>query len=1349
MRISERYRKRAERTHQANRMYRQKLTRMKQIVNDRKQLTGEAKMKLLHHLVMHADEYDVDRSYDEIETLERELYRDIEMEAVDKLCDALAECEKNNNSDESEKVISELLELYIPEFVNKRQEDGSASSSSSSSTNNDKDEKKKKENKEEDEDPSLREVESIDHPISATPQREVTEEYLQEKRAAIEKMLNENKHLTQRQRSELLQLLCRYLDRFSLAGENMERTGTVTHEIITGTNRPFRERLRIYSPSVQEIIDNEVRRMLREGVIQHSRSPYASNLLLVRKPDPSSPGGMKNRVCAAFVQLNTQTVKDSYPLPNIQVMFDKVGRSQWFTTMDLLNGFWQVLIKPEHRHKTAFITARGLFEFVVMPFGLCNAPATFQRLMDTVIKPEYRGFIETYIDDVMTHSKTFEQHLIHIETLLSLLKEHKLVVKLTKCKFAQREVKFLGHILSHNQLKPNPESVAAILKWQRPVQNSSNRKKALRGFLGMVGWYRKFIDHFADKARPLFNLLRDNVEWEWDSACQKAFEELRDAIAKEPVLAVADPSKEYELETDASAYALGAVLGQRDDEDNLRPIAYASKLLGTAERNYSATDREALAIVWALEHFNTYCEGHKYTAITDHAALRYMLNNKDKTPRMHRMVAKLSPYEIKLAYRPGSQNHAADLLSRAAEYMESAADDNASQTEANVGHTSKEKKKKQVRFSTRKRTPKLTDEAFEVEKIVGRRKLQGGKPNEYEYEVKWKNYGEEKNTWERLETLRPNAMDAVLDFETERQAREIGDEVVEEGDENVCNECGEVTDGPVALMLHRFHHHKLLPPSPDHLEFTTVSKEVLIAMQKTDKTLSFIHTHLQQPINNHADKYQAKVLASHVFITDEDGVLYCISDAAMKSRVQMRTALRVCIPQALRQQVMHAIHTGPLSAHPGIVRMIDKMKQYVWWPGMYSDVVTYVTNCVTCQKVKLAPTHVAPQAVKLPTRPFQIIGIDAVGPLPTTKKGNQYVIDCVCHFIRFVEGWAVPSIDMVSISRAVIEKIVCRYGLFEVLVSDRGGVFVGTLAAHVFRALKIKRIQTTAYHPQANGMIERFHATLKITLVLWSHECSDEWDDLLPFAIFAYNTAFHTTLQEVPHYLAHGYDARLPIDEVLGPGAKEERTRDVHEYAAELVDSLQSVYKRITEILHEVNVSRNEDEATARVLKLKIGDKVWVYDPSTKENEYAKLKTRWTGPHTIMERKSDVVYVVEKDGKQDAVNVARMKRAHVENEKKSDDEDKQRQHQLTLIEKEVQSLKEIQQQLLTQQHRKEKQMNEMKQHAAHIAKTVAAADKQQDNDDGDVELTEQENDELSAMCMEMFTYVSDVRVWLP
>ena len=247
--------------------------------------------------------------------------------------------------------------------------------------------------------------------------------------------------------------------------------------------------------------------MLRQGVIQPSKSPYASNLLLVRKPDPSSAGGIKNRVCASFVQLNTQTQKDSYPLPNIQVIFDKIGKSKWFTTIDLLNGFWQVMVKEAHRYKTAFITARGLYEFIVMPFGLCNAPATFQRLMDIVIRPEFRAFIETYIDDVLTHSDTFEEHLQHLDILLNILKEHNLVVKLTKCRFAKREVKFLGLLLSYNRLRPNPEAVATIMKWVKPTEGS-NKKKAVRGFLGMVGWYRKFIPNFADIAKPLFNLLK-------------------------------------------------------------------------------------------------------------------------------------------------------------------------------------------------------------------------------------------------------------------------------------------------------------------------------------------------------------------------------------------------------------------------------------------------------------------------------------------------------------------------------------------------------------------------------------------------------------------------------------------------------------------------------------------------------------------------------------------------------------------------------------------------------------------------------------------------------------------------
>jgi hypothetical protein len=222
-----------------------------------------------------------------------------------------------------------------------------------------------------------------------------------------------------------------------------------------------------------------------------------------------------------------------------------------------LNGFWQVMIKPEHRYKTAFLTSRGLYEWITMPFGLCNAPSTFQRLMDSIILPQYRPFIETYIDDLLTHSLTFDDHIKHLDILLSSLEQNNLTVKLSKCKFAQKEVKFLGHIIAHNTIKMNPESVESILKWQRP-KAGENGVKAIRGFLGMTGWYRKFIKNFSHIAKPLYDLTKKGAKWEWSDACEKAFITLRDAITKYPVLRAPDPNKNFILHTDASNHKLNS-----------------------------------------------------------------------------------------------------------------------------------------------------------------------------------------------------------------------------------------------------------------------------------------------------------------------------------------------------------------------------------------------------------------------------------------------------------------------------------------------------------------------------------------------------------------------------------------------------------------------------------------------------------------------------------------------------------------------------------------------------------------------------------------------------------------------
>ena len=688
-----------------------KLLRLNALIGKRVDLSTHVRESLMAHLVQNEMYWDlpVQKKNFHLEYFMYHMNIESEESAEKRMIELLTYLPMTQkNSDDEKSIINELFSLHLPGVERKDKQKASTT----------------------EEDTTMKDVEEIDFPFTAPPPSIDTKEYNDEKRKILKKMIQDNPNLkTDEQRKLSYKLLKRFLKRFSQKGENLTQTNVIEHEIDTGNEKPFREKLRPYSPPMQAIIDKEVKQMIDQGVLVPSKSPYASNLLLVRKPDESSPDGVKNRVCASFVRLNKGTRKDSYPLPNIQFIFDSIGKSSWFSTMDLLSGFWQVMIKPEHRHKTAVITSRGLYEYVVMAFGLCNAPATFQRLMDAVILPEYREFIQTYIDDVLTHSLTFEDHLKHLEKTLTLFEKNQLMVKLSKCKFFQREVKFLGHIISEGKIKCNPEAVETIKKWKRPTPGPK-AVTAIRSFLGMAGWYRRFIPHFSTIARPLTELTKKNKRFEWTAECEEAFTTLREALTKAPVLRTADPNKNYYLHTDASDFALGAVLMQKDDKGHLHPIAYASKLLNPAQRNYTVTDRECLAMAWALEHFNTYVEGHKYTIVTDHAALQYLRNTQHTKQRMHRLALRLQPYELQVEYMKGELNHAADLLSRAPRDIIS----------LNVTPTLNTKYK-------RRKEERVESIEYDVEKIIGKR-LVDGRVDDYEYEVKWKGY--DKTGWEPL-----------------------------------------------------------------------------------------------------------------------------------------------------------------------------------------------------------------------------------------------------------------------------------------------------------------------------------------------------------------------------------------------------------------------------------------------------------------------------------------------------------------------------------------------------------------------------------------------------------------------
>jgi hypothetical protein len=1118
-----------------------------------------------------------------------------------------------------------------------------------------------------DDDPIMQHVEDLSALSAPTYKDDKTTR--QAKLDMMHKVTHELPHLTKKQQDQLCAELVNYEQVYSLHGENFKQTDAVQHEIHTEPGaRPFRQKLRTYSPALQKILDTEVNKLLEDGVIVPSTSPYASNLLLVRKPDPTAEGGIKNRVCVNFIQLNKQTVKDSYPLPNQLDIFNKIGRSYLFTTMDLMSGYWQVMLKPEHRHKTAFITNRGLYEFIVMAFGLCNAPGTFQRLMDEVIRPEYRDFIQTYIDDIIVHSSTFDEHVKHLRQLHQVLLKSRLTVKLTKCKFAQTSVKFLGHIVSQGQIQPNPEKVSAIDRWQRPIDVTG-----VRSFLGCVGWYRRFIDHFAEKAHSLFQLTKKNARFEWTEACQQSFDVLKKALITEPILIAPDNTRDFVLETDASDIAIGATLKQVADDGFLHPVAYASKTLNGAQTRYQTSEREALAIPWALAHFRTILEGHKYTCLTDHKALKYLIANKESTnSRLTRWVLQLQPYHLKIEYIKGKDNVTADLLSRADKYM---VNSNGMQTRSNarqqshepsqssthassddVTHndrqtsedTSRAAKVKHKLDSRRRRSRSSRDAEYDVEEVLNKRKVKGKyNRDEYEYEVKWLGYDlteADATSWESLDHLR-NAMDKVVAYEQRQQksAAKADTTVVES---MTCTECEYQAINQCALYVHKHNEHNIPIPSieTEYEIIRDISPTLIKQYQQDDKTLAFIYESLNVngDIPSHLSSVEKRDLNTHEFVEDEHGVLYCMDLPTLTSRVQTRQKMRLVVPQQLRRKLIKAIHEGALTAHPGVIHTCSMLAECAYWPRMRHDAIRHVLSCKVCQQVKRKKGHnILTRPVSIASRPFQHIGVDVVGPLPTSRKGNVYILTIVDHFSRWAEAIPLEEQTTRSIARAIIQQIICRHGLFEVMTTDNGSVFVSELAAVIYKELGIKRVRTTPLHPQSNGLTERFNGTLKQTLLMWCNEEQDNWDELLPYALFAYNTAFHVLIQEKPFYLINGRDPLLPMDIIIN--RQQDEYDDAHQYAYELTQKLRQVHERVLEIYKQVNEERQTLLDTSAEKAFAAGDKVWLYDPTTKVGMSRKLTLRWKGPCQVLERKSDNTYLIAFKGESHLINRDRLR----------------------------------------------------------------------------------------------------------
>lgn len=469
--------------------------------------------------------------------------------------------------------------------------------------------------------------------------------------------------LEEQQQQQLQQLLIRWQHVFSTHDEDYGCTDAVKHRIPTGDAAPSRERYRPVPPTLYQEVRTLLKGMLEGGIIRESSSPWAAPIVLVQKKNGSW------RFCVDYRRLNSVTKKDAFPLPRIEDSLTTLSQAAWYSTLDLASGYWQVRVEEPDREKTAFTTPFGLFEWDRMPFGLCNAPATFQRLMQRCLSGQMVESTLVYLDDIIVFSPDFSTHLRHLEGVFQAMERYGLKLRPEKCQLLRQEVKFLGHRVSHQGVSPDPDKVSAVQEWQTP-----RTVRQVRSFLGFVGYYRRFIKDFSKIAKPLNALLGDagrprgrgSPSVAWSPDCDSAFQRLKAELLQAPILAYADFSLPFILYTDASNAGLGAVLAQ-EQQGAERVIAYASRSLHPAEKNdanYSSFKLELLALKWALsEKFKDYLWGAQVTVVTDNNPLVHL-----QTARLgaveQRWVAQLANFNYQIRYRPGKQHTNADVLSR-------------------------------------------------------------------------------------------------------------------------------------------------------------------------------------------------------------------------------------------------------------------------------------------------------------------------------------------------------------------------------------------------------------------------------------------------------------------------------------------------------------------------------------------------------------------------------------------------------------------------------------------------------------------------------------------------------------
>ena len=1018
-------------------------------------------------------------------------------------------------------------------------------------------------------------------------------------------------------RDKLASVLSEYDDLFMKNKSDIGRCKIAKHRIELEPDAiPHREGARRMSPDKAAKANQEVQNLLALGLIQPSYSPWASGIVMVKKKSGEL------RFCCDFRPLNDVTVKDAFPLPRIDESLSRIANAKIFTSIDLAWAFWQIPLKKRDRRKTAFACELGLFEWRRMPFGLCNASATFQRSITRAlqkIQQRHGSVVMAYIDDIVIATETIEDHLERIREVFECLREAGFKMRAEKCDFMRTETKYLGRVVSAEGIKPDPAAVSKIQEWMPP-----RNKEELQSFLGFANYYRDFIPFHAAKVQPMQELLRKNQHFYWKEKHQEAFDSVKQALADATALAAPNEEGRFVLDTDASAVAIAGILHQEQQYNGktiLRPIVYGSKSLTRTQMNYGAPKLEMYAVFYFIEKFHSYLAGRDFTLRVDNQALSWLKTYSMDQAMIGRWIARLDQYHFKTIHRPRTQHRNADGLSkRTNDYVHREKIVEAL-PEVSKGFSFMSQKDyeelptvpyidKHGKFIPNH--PELPPEAraqLPVLYILKKPPKEDLTSDQSLSSIPWYPQVQWENTPTSTENDRPNC---ILSVTTKVPAARLDTTKRDPALRRLPMQCQEQAD-VLRLVGTELHEHQSTIRGLKDLHLAQNRDVHLLALKKLMKNEPLDDALFPEDVQDFAKRYfhQKKDL---LFLNQND--ILCVNYIPQQRAMHVRPCM-IVMPQLYQHEILYRAHDE--SGHQGVGKVLARIQERHTWPGIKRDVVNHIKHCLTCQQTK----HPAGN----PCYPLQSINSSNFNDLVQfdhlklckTTSGNNGLLVIIDHFTKFAE--AIPcahdEYDAQTTAKIILNKWFARHGTPARMQSDNATNFTAEIAQELMKASQVTKVTSTPAHPRGNGLVERQNRTLLTLLRVYTSRRMLDWDEHIDGVLGAYNSTRHATTGFSPYMLQHGAEKSIPLSFIYPEFAARE-FESKEEFVEHLLARQQEIHELVRRNTHQAQV--RQKQKFDRHLKAKahaVGDAVWVFCHIIPKGGTRKLLRAWRGPHKV------------------------------------------------------------------------------------------------------------------------------------